>query len=101
MAKVRYLTMEPLQENPLMQLPISTSFISRFVVEPLCYKRSGTFAGNLLINKVRYSCILTGGFLNGEEIMRSNYSDQRIVSVPITAVRNEEYIFCIFIISLN
>ncbi|CAF3591123.1 unnamed protein product [Rotaria sp. Silwood1] len=84
MAKVRSLTMERPQENPLMQLPIENAFISRFLIQPLCYTRSATFAGIVEINRVPYSCILNGGFLHGEEIMRSDYSHQRTFSIPIT-----------------
>lgn len=99
MSKVRHLKMERPQENSLMQLPIDISFVSRFMVQPLCYTRSGTFAGVVEVNHVPYSCILNGGFINGEEIMRNNYSDQRTFSVPITAVRKNisfEYVLFFF-----
>ncbi len=89
MAKVRSLSMERPQENPLMQLPIEKSFLSRFVIQPLCYTQSATFAGIVELNRVPYSCILSGGVLNGEEIMRYDYSDQRTFSVPITSVRRK------------
>ncbi|CAF1307603.1 unnamed protein product [Rotaria sordida] len=85
MAKVRNLTMERTQENPLMQLPIENTFLSRFLIQPLCYTRSATFAGIVEVNHVPYSCILNGGFLHGEEIMRSDYSQQRTFSIPITS----------------
>jgi len=87
LAKNRPLILERTQENSLMQLPIDNSFISRFIIQPLCYTRSATFAGIVEINHVRYSCILSAGFLNGEEIMRYDYSDQRTFSTPITSVR--------------
>ncbi len=90
LAKNRHLTMERTQENPLMQLPIENSFISRFVIQPLCYTRSATFAGIVEINHVPYSCILSAGFLNGEEIMRYDYSDQRTFSTPITSVSEKQ-----------
>jgi hypothetical protein len=86
MAKVRSLSIERSQENPLMQLPIDRSFISRFVIQPLCYTRPATFTGIVEMNQVPYSSVLTGGFLNGEEIMRCDYSDQRMFSIPITSV---------------
>ncbi|CAF4720768.1 unnamed protein product, partial [Rotaria sp. Silwood2] len=85
MAKFRNLTMERPQENPLMQLPIEYTFLSRFLIQPLCYTRSATFAGIVEINRVPYSCILNGGFLHGEEIMRNDYSQQRTFSIPITS----------------
>ena len=86
MSKVRALSLERPQENSLMQLPIENSFLSRFVIQPVCYTRSVTFAGIVELNHVAYSCILSGGFLNGEEIMRYDYSDQRTFSIPITSV---------------
>ncbi|CAF1103888.1 unnamed protein product [Adineta steineri] len=100
-AKVRSLTMERLQENPLNQLPIEHSFISRFVIQPLCYTRSATFTGIVENNNISYSCALTGGFLNGEEIMRNNSSDQRTFSIPITQdtiilSRNDHLSFSIY-----
>jgi hypothetical protein len=90
MSKVRILSMERPQENSLMQLPIEKSFLSRFVIQPLCYTRSATFAGIVELNHVSYSCILSGGFLNGEEIMRYDYSDQRTFSMPIKSVGRKE-----------
>jgi len=90
MAKVRYLNMEHPQENPLMRLPIHTSFISRFIAQPLCYTRLATFAGIVEVYNVRYSCILAAGFFNGEEIMRNDFTDQHTFSIPITLV---EYFF--------
>jgi hypothetical protein len=98
MAKARYLTMERPQENSLMQLPIDTSFISRFVIQPLCYTRKATFTGIVELSGVPYSCLLTGGFLNGEEIMRNDYSDQRIFSIPITSVGKKRFIFCFILL---
>lgn len=86
MAKVRTLKMEPRQSNPLMQLPIHTSFIARFLVQPVCYTRSATFAGMLQIYNFRYSCTLAEGFLNGEEIIQEDFSDQHRFSIPITPV---------------
>ena len=86
MAKVRYLTMERKQDNPVMQLPIEPSFISRFVVEPLCYTRSATFAGIVELHRVPYSCRIAAGFLHGEEIMRRDFADQRSFTIPITPV---------------
>ena len=88
MAKVRTLKMEPRQTNPLMRLPIHTSFIARFLVQPVCYTRSATFAGMLQIYNLQYSCTLAEGFLNGEEIMRDDFSDQHRFSIPITPVDN-------------
>jgi len=89
--------MERPQDNPLMQLPIENSFISRFVIQPLCYTRSATFAGLVESNNVPYSCVLTGGFLNGEEIMRNDYLDQRTFSIPITLVRKHILLIYYFI----
>lgn len=86
MAKVRNLIMERTQENPLMQLPIHTSFISLFLIQPVCYTRLATFSGIVEIYNVRYTCTLTGGFLNGEELMLDDYSDQHRFSIPITSV---------------
>lgn len=86
MAKVRLLSMERPHENPLMQLPIENSFLSRFVIQPVCYTRAATFVGIVEHNHVSYSCILSGGLLNGEEITRYNRGDQRVISVPITSV---------------
>lgn len=88
MAKVRTLRMDPRQSNPLMQLPIHTSFIARFLVQPLCYARLATFSGILEIYNLRYACTLVGGFLHGEEIMRNQASDQQRFSIPITQVEN-------------
>ncbi|CAF3902550.1 unnamed protein product [Rotaria sordida] len=85
MAKVRYLKMERLQENPLMQLPIHTSFIARFTIQPLCYTSLATLIGVLESDNVQYSCIITAGFLKGKEIMRDNFSDQHRFSIPITS----------------
>jgi hypothetical protein len=90
LAKVRNLTMERVQENPLMQLPIESSFISRFIIQPLCYTRSATFTGIVEMNRVSYSCVLAGGFLNGEEITHYDDSDQRTFSIPITSVRRKK-----------
>jgi hypothetical protein len=86
MAKVRYLQMERPQENPLLQLPIQTSFIACFVAQPLCYTRLATFVGLVEVYNIQYSCVLTGGFLNGEEIMGDDFSDQHRFSIPITSV---------------
>lgn len=86
MAKARSLTMERSQENPLMQLPIENSFLSRFLIQPLCYTRSATFAGVVEVNNVPYYCILTGGLLNAEEIVRNEYLEQRTFSTPIRSV---------------
>ena len=86
MAKTRPLQLEPTQVNPLMQLPIDTSFVSRFLIQPLCYTRLATFAGIVEVYNIKYSCILTAGFLNGEEIMRNDFSDQHRFSIPITPV---------------
>ncbi|CAF3917403.1 unnamed protein product [Rotaria sp. Silwood2] len=85
MAKVRYLRMERIQENPLMQLPIHTSFIARFTIEPLCYASPAVLAGVLESDNVRYSCTLIAGFLKGEEIKRDKFSDQHRFSIPITS----------------
>ena len=90
MAKVRLLSMERPHENPLMQLPIENSFLSRFVIQPLCYTRTATFVGIVEYNHVAYSCILSAGFLNGEEITRYNRGDQRTISIPITSVRKDD-----------
>lgn len=79
--------MERPHENRLMQLPIENSFTSRFVIQPLCYTRSATFAGIVEVNHVPYSCTLNSGFLNGEEIVRHDYSNQRSFSIPITTVK--------------
>jgi hypothetical protein len=84
--KVRYLKIEHPQENTLMQLPICDSFTACIVAQPLCYTRLATFAGMVKIYNVRYSCTLTAGFLNGEEVMRDDYSDQHRFSIPITSV---------------
>ena len=86
MAKVRYLKLEQSQENSLMQLPIQSSFIACFLVQPLCYTRLATFAGIVKISNLHYACALTGGFLNGEEIMREDFSNQHRFSIPITSV---------------
>jgi hypothetical protein len=86
MAKTRPLQIEPTQVNPLMQLPIDNSFTSRFIIQPLCYTRLATFAGIVEVYNIKYSCILTAGFLNGEEIMRNDFSDQHRFSIPITQV---------------
>lgn len=86
-AKVRFLQMERTPENPLMQLPIESSFLSRLIIQPLCYTRAATCAGIVELDRVPYSCVLGKGFLKGEEIMRSKYSDQRTFSIPITSVR--------------
>ena len=86
MAKVRDLIVEHAQDNPLMQLPIHTAFLSNFVAQPVCYTRLAAFAGIVEIDHVRYSCTLTAGFLNGEEIMHDDYSNQHRFSVPITSV---------------
>ncbi|CAF1487277.1 unnamed protein product [Adineta steineri] len=83
--KVRYLKMERPQENPLMQLPINETFLACFIAQPLCYTRLATFAGIVKIYNVQYSCTLTAGFLNGEEIMRDDYSDQHRFSIAITS----------------
>jgi hypothetical protein len=93
LAKSRNLTMERPQENSLMQLPIENFFISRFVIQPLCYTRSAVFSGIVELNHVPYSCILSEGFLRGEEIMRYDYSNQRTFSVPITLVRSKTRIY--------
>jgi len=86
MAKIRNLNIEPQQENPLMQLPIHTSFIAHFLVQPICYTRLATYAGIVEIYNIKYSCILTAGFFNGEEIMRNDFTDQHRFSIPITSV---------------
>ncbi|CAF1638189.1 unnamed protein product [Adineta ricciae] len=101
MPKIRSLTIEPPQENPLMQLPIDGSCMSRFLIQPLCYTRSGTFAGIVQNNNRSYSCILTGGFLNGEEIMRDDYVEPNRISIPITPdtlilSRNDHLSFSIY-----
>ena len=88
MAKVRHLQLERPQENLLMQLPMHSSFIARFIAQPLCYTRLATFAGLVQIYNIQYSCILTAGFLNGEEIMRDDFTDQHRFSIPITSVEN-------------
>ncbi|CAF3412721.1 unnamed protein product [Rotaria sp. Silwood1] len=85
MAKVRYLRMERIHENPLMQLPIHTSFIARFTIEPLCYTSLATYAGILKNNNISYSCILTAGFLKGEEITLNKLSDHHQFSICITS----------------
>lgn len=92
-AKIRQLNLEPIQENRLMQLPINTSFISSFLVQPLCYTRLATFVGIVRIYNVRYSCVIQAGFFNGEEIMRNDYSDQHRFSLPITPVEIILYFF--------
>ncbi len=86
MTKVRYLNTEPRQENPLMQLPIHNSFLARFVAQPLCYRPLAIFTGIAEVDQVRYACVLTAGFLNGEEIMRNDWTDQDRFSIPITPV---------------
>jgi len=101
MTKVRVLSMERPQENSLMQLPIEDSFLSRFIIQPLCYTRSATFAGIVELNHVSYSCILSGGYLNGEEIMRYDYSNQRTFTVPITSVGEKKKFFSGFLFCLN
>ncbi|CAF4672327.1 unnamed protein product, partial [Rotaria magnacalcarata] len=78
--------MERPQEKAIMQLPIEDSFISRFLIQPLCYTPSAKFTGIIEFNRIRYSCILNGGFLHGEEIVRNNSSNQRTFSIPITTV---------------
>ena len=78
--------MERSQKNSLIQLPIHTSFISFFTVQPLCYTSMATFTGIVEIYNIQYSCTLTRGFLNGEEIMQNDYSDQHRFSIPITSV---------------
>jgi len=98
LAKSRNLTMERPQENSLMQLPIEDSFLSRFIIQPLCYTRSATFAGIVELNHVPYSCILSGGYLNGEEIMRYDYSNQRTFTVPITSVGEKKHFLWIFVL---
>jgi hypothetical protein len=80
--------MESTQLNPLMQLPIHTSFIARFIIQPFCYTRLANFAGIVEIYNIKYSCILIAGFLNGEEIMRDDFTDQHRFSIPITSVGN-------------
>lgn len=92
MAKVRQLNLERPQENRLMQLPIHASFISCFLVQPLCYTRLATFAGIVEIYNVKYSCILKAGFFDGEEIMRNDYTDQHRFSIPITPVEASFFI---------
>ncbi|UJR14156.1 hypothetical protein I4U23_001151 [Adineta vaga] len=101
MPKVRSLIIDQLQENPLMQLPIENSFTSRFAIQPLCYTRSATFAGIIENNHTSYSCILTGGFLNGEEIRRNDNVESKIFSIPITPdtlilSRNDHLSFSIY-----
>ncbi|CAF1311981.1 unnamed protein product [Rotaria magnacalcarata] len=101
MAKVRTLVMERPQEKAIMQLPIEDSFISRFLIQPLCYTPSAKFTGIIEFNRIRYSCILNGGFLHGEEIVRNNSSNQRTFSIPITTEtiilsRNDYLSFSIF-----
>lgn len=86
LAKARFLKTERAPENPLMQLPVENSFISRFVIQPQCYTRPVTFSGIVETNHVPYACVLAAGFFNGEEIMRYDYSDQRTFSVPIASV---------------
>lgn len=86
MAKVRLLSMERPDDNPLVHLPIENSFLSRFVIQPVCYTRAATFVGIVEWNHVSYSCILSAGLLNGEEITRYNQSDQRTFSVPVRSV---------------
>lgn len=93
MAKVRSLKMEPTQVNPLMQLPIHTSFIARFIIQPFCYARLATFAGIVQVYNIQYSCIITAGFLNGDEIMRNDFTDQHRFSIPITSVENFVFSF--------
>jgi len=78
--------MEYPQENSLMQLPIHTSFIAHFLVQPLCYTRTATFAGIVEVFNIRYSCILTAGFFNAEEIMQNDCTDQHRFSIPIKSV---------------
>lgn len=95
--------MERSQENSLMQLPIHSSFIARFLAQPLCYTRLATFAGIAEIYNVSYSCTLAAGFLNGEEIMRDDYSDQHRFSIPITQVEQKKIFssYSHFCFSLN
>lgn len=85
--------MEHPNENLLMQLPIENTFTSRFIIQPQCITRPVTFSGIVEMNHVSYSCVLAGGFLNGEEIMRYDYSDERTFSVPITSVRLKYELF--------
>lgn len=86
MPKVRTLTMERRQDNPLMQLPIESCFTSRFLVQPLYCTRPAAFAGIVEHNHIPYSTVLTSGFLNGEQIVRNDFMDRRTFSVPITLV---------------
>ena len=88
--------MERTQENLLMQLPIESPFTSRFVIQPLCYTRSATFTGIIETNNVQYSCTLARGFLNGEEIIRNDYLDQRTFSIPIASVGKKHLPFVLF-----
>ncbi|UJR33002.1 hypothetical protein I4U23_020462 [Adineta vaga] len=83
--KIRHFKMEYPNENPLMQLPIQDSYHALFSAQPLCYTRLATYAGIVRVYNIPYSCTLTAGFLNGEEIMRDDYSDQHRFSIAITS----------------
>ena len=86
MAIGRNLMLQRTQDNPLMQLPIQSTFVSRFLIQPLCYTRLVTFTGIVEIERTQYVCTITAGFLNGEQIMHNDYSDQHRFSMPITPV---------------
>jgi hypothetical protein len=86
MIPVRNLVIERQQENSLMYLPLQTSFTSCFIVQPICYRRSPMFVGIVKIYRAQYACTLTNGFLNGEEIVHGDCSDQHRFSLPITSV---------------
>jgi hypothetical protein len=81
-----------------MRLPIPTSFTAHFIAQPLCYTRLPAFVGIAVVGSIRYSCILTAGFVHGEEIMRDDFSDQHRFSIPITSV---EYFLRMFIFYLR
>ncbi|CAF1642001.1 unnamed protein product, partial [Adineta ricciae] len=100
-AKPRYLTMDIPQENPLMQLPITETYVALFFAQPLCYIRLATYTGKVRVYNIPYSCVLAAGFLNGEEIMRDDYSDQHRFSIAITPetlilARTEQLSFSIY-----
>jgi len=82
-ARVRYLTLENTIENPLMRLPIETSFIARFVIQPVCFTRSSTFAGIVESKRVAFSCRISSGFFHGEEIVRNRSAIPQRFTLPI------------------
>lgn len=89
----RDLIVERRPDNPLMQLPIQKKIVARLHIQPICYTRLLTFNGILRIGTAQYICSLTAGFLNGEQIMYDDYSDQHRFSIPITNVIFKQNLF--------